>query len=82
MNFKKFKKYAADSLVAECQKVAPELGRSELFWVCIATACVGWLLVGLCTGPLTAGYRVYGMAMMGAGCVGSLLMHEGQGKGK
>jgi hypothetical protein len=82
MNFKKFKKYAADSLVAECQKVAPELGKQELFWVCIAAACTGWLLVGLCTSPQTLSFWVYGLAAMFAGCAGGVLLYEGQDQKK
>jgi hypothetical protein len=79
MNFKNFKDGAAEALMTECQKVAPELSKSELFWMYIALACLGWLLLGLCTGPLTTGFWVYGLLALFAGCGGALLMYEDPG---
>ena len=75
MSFKSFKESAAKLLMREIGRVAPELGKTEVFWLGIASACAGWVLMHVFTGKLTSGYWAYGLALMIAGCAASLLLY-------
>lgn len=75
MSFKSFKENAANSFMQEVEKVAPELGKTEVFWIGIAAACTGWLLMHLFTGKLTSGYWAYGLILLIAGCAGGLVLY-------
>ena len=76
MSLKTFKEEVAAAFIAECAKVTPELGRTELFWCAIACAFTGWLLMGLCTSYMTKGFWNYGLFMLAAGCAGCLVMYQ------
>ncbi len=76
MSLKTLKDEFANTFVVECQKIAPELGKPELFWCAIACAFVGWLIMGLNTGATSIGFWTYGLLMLGAGFVGCLLMYQ------
>ncbi|TBR77009.1 MAG: hypothetical protein EPN64_04620 [Burkholderiaceae bacterium] len=80
MSFKNFKQSAAKSLMQEVDKVAPELGKTGVFWVGIASACAGWLLMHVFTGKLTSGYWAYGLALLIAGCAAGLFLYPSKGE--
>jgi hypothetical protein len=80
MSFKSFKEHAAKLLMQEIGRVAPELGKTEVFWIGIAAACTGWVLMHIFTGKLTSGYWAYGLALMIVGCAASLLLYPPKGE--